>query len=68
MSVYLTKNSYGLIQLWKHRPKLCHDPFNKANLVWETVEKGEYGVEVNVIFGKFMTDKPVEEIVELKFK
>jgi hypothetical protein len=66
MRAYLTKNSYGLIQLWKHKPKLCHNPFDKAKLVWETSKKGEYGVESNVIFGKFMDDKPIEEIIKLK--
>ncbi len=68
MKVYITKDSSGLIQLWKIQP----DKFisKQGDFIWGNSKHKEIGIEVNSIFCDYMKDKIFAEfdLILLKFQ
>jgi len=59
MTVYLTKDSTGLIQLWKNKPRRTNDEC--GGYIW--FSHSEIGIEVNNVLWEYMRDYDTNTVV-----
>ena len=59
MTVYLTKDSTGLIQLWKNKPQRTNDDY--GGYIW--FSHSEIGIEVNNVLWEYMRDYDTNTVV-----